>query len=289
MEPLRSMINQGIAAVLASAGLRADDIEYAFVGLPVHGEDDRTAELDELPAGTLDRARYACGNDMVCGWAGSLACTDGINVVAGTGSICYGEYLGRHARCGGWGELFSDEGSAYWIVRNGLTLFSRMSDGRAERGPLYEVVREEMGARHDLELQAWVQAIIDRGRSHVAGLARLVRRAAELGDAQARGIFNLAGTELAEMVTATRHSLGVPDGERLPVSYSGGVFAIGALVTEPFKAALDRTGGSYRLAVPRFAPVIGAALYAARRSGHPLPEPALERLAQQAAARPARA
>ncbi len=58
-----------------------------------------------------------CGNDMVCGWAGSLACADGINVVAGTGSICYGEYQGRSARCGGWGELFSDEGSAYWIAR----------------------------------------------------------------------------------------------------------------------------------------------------------------------------
>ncbi len=32
---------------------------------------------------------------MVCGWAGSLACADGINVVAGTGSICYGEYRGQ--------------------------------------------------------------------------------------------------------------------------------------------------------------------------------------------------
>ena len=196
---------------------------------------------------------------------------------------------GRRARCGGWGELFSDEGSAYWIVRHGLTLFSRMSDGRAERGPLYEVVREQMGARRDIELAAWVQAVIDRGRSHVAGLARLVRRAAELGDAQARRIFDLAGTELAEMVAATRRALAVPDAERLPVSYSGGVFAIGALVTAPFKSALDATAGRYTLALPRFAPVIGAALYAARSSGHPFGEAALARLAQQSAARPAAA
>lgn len=286
MEALRAMINDGIAAVLRAAGLAPSDLEYAFVGLPVHGEDNRTAELDELPSGTLPRARFACGNDMVCGWAGSLACADGINVVAGTGSICYGEYAGRSARCGGWGELFSDEGSAYWIVRHGLTLFSRMSDGRTERGPLYEVVREQMGDRGDLELQSWVQAVIDRGRSHVAGLAKLVRRAAELGDAQARHIFELAGTELAEMVTATRRALVVPDGERLPVSHSGGVFAIGPLVTAPFKSALDATGGRYALALPRFVPVIGAALYAARCSGHPLTEAALEKLAQQDAARP---
>ena len=74
---------------------------------------------------------------MVCGWAGALAGEDGINIVAGTGSIAYGEYRGRSARAGGWGELFSDEGSAYWLAREGLRLFSRMSDGRAPRGALY--------------------------------------------------------------------------------------------------------------------------------------------------------
>jgi len=289
MEPLRAMVNDGIAAVLRAASLGAHELEYAFIGLPVHGEDERTAELDALPAGTLARERYACGNDMVCGWAGSLACTDGINVVAGTGSICYGEYRGQRARCGGWGELFSDEGSAYWIVRHGLALFSRMSDGRAARGPLYEVIRAQMGGRRDIELAAWVQAVIDRGRSHFAGLAKLVHRAAELGDPQARGVFALAGGELAGLVAATRRTLAIADAERIPVSYSGGVFAIGALVRAPFQAALEATGGNYQLVVPRFAPVIGAALYAARSSGHPLAAAALERLAQDERARPATA
>ena len=73
---------------------------------------------------------------MICSWAGSLACEDGISVIAGTGSMAYGEYEGRSARAGGWGELIGDEGSAYWIAREGMNLFSRMSDGRAPRGPL---------------------------------------------------------------------------------------------------------------------------------------------------------
>ena len=85
----------------------------------------------------LDASRYRCGNDMICSWAGSLACADGISVIAGTGSMAYGEYAGRAARAGGWGELIGDEGSAYWIAREGMNLFSRMSDGRAPRGPLY--------------------------------------------------------------------------------------------------------------------------------------------------------
>ena len=73
---------------------------------------------------------------MVCGWAGSLAGEDGINVISGTGSMTYGERHGTGHRVGGWGELFGDEGSAYWIAAQGLNAFSRMSDGRLARGPL---------------------------------------------------------------------------------------------------------------------------------------------------------
>jgi N-acetylglucosamine kinase-like BadF-type ATPase len=262
------------------------DLDYAYFGLPVHGEDARTEELDRLPEGTLPNGRYACGNDMVCGWAGSLACQDGINVVAGTGSICYGEYAGRRARCGGFGELFSDEGSAYWIARRGLNLFSRMSDGRAPRGPLFDLLRERLGARRDLEIAAWAQAELDVGRSRFAALARLVHRAAELGDVQAEHIFMRAAHELAELVAATRHALLIAADEPVPVSYSGGVFGIGTRVTGPFTKALQATGLPFDLRAPRFAPAIGAALYAAKCSGQPLPDAALERLATQTAAQP---
>ena len=73
--------------------------------------------LDAMPAALLGHRRYRCGNDMVCAWAGSLGGEDGINIVAGTGSIGYGERAGASARAGGWGEVFGDEGSAYWIAR----------------------------------------------------------------------------------------------------------------------------------------------------------------------------
>jgi N-acetylglucosamine kinase-like BadF-type ATPase len=286
MEPLGAMINGGIQALLRTAGVGAATIEHAFLGFPLYGQDEHTAELDRVPVSTLTEGRYACGNDMVCGWAGSLACEDGINVVAGTGSNCYGVYAGRSARCGGWGPLFSDEGSAYWIAISGLRLFSRMSDGRAERGPLYELIRQLLGARRDIELDAWVQTQMDLGRSRVAALCRLVRQAADQGDAQATRVFTLAAQELAELVMATRRALAITASQRVMVSYSGGVFGIGALVTAPFKAALEASGEPYAITTPRFTPAIGAALYAAKLAGQPLSEVALARLAQQPMARP---
>ncbi|MDE2221304.1 MAG: N-acetylglucosamine kinase, partial [Gammaproteobacteria bacterium] len=130
------VLAEAVAELLASAKLRPAAIAHAFLGLPGYGEDSTLAdELERLPAAFLPGITYRCGNDMVCGWAGSLAGRDGINVVAGTGSICYGEHGSSAARCGGWGELFSDEGSAHWIAIRGLNLFSRMSDGRVPRSP----------------------------------------------------------------------------------------------------------------------------------------------------------
>src|SRR5690606_36453200 len=100
--------------------------------------------------------RYACDNDMVCGWAGSLACSDGINIIAGTGSMGYGQRQGTAARAGGWGEAFSDEGSAYWIAAQGLNAYSRMSDGRLSRGALHAVFNAELALEQDLAICARV-------------------------------------------------------------------------------------------------------------------------------------
>src|ERR1044071_1894442 len=120
--------------------------------IPGYGEASADIErLDAVPALVLGHDRYSCNNDMVCGWAGSLACEDGINVISGTGSMTYGERQGVGHRVGGWGELFGDEGSAYWVATQGLNAFSRMSDGRLTRGPLYELIRQRLQITSDLD------------------------------------------------------------------------------------------------------------------------------------------
>src|SRR5450432_116074 len=152
---MRAMLARGILATLKQASLTPAAVDFAFLGLPSYGEDSSLlATLDAAGAPTLSAGRYRCGNDALCGWAGALGGEAGINVVAGTGSMAYGEYGGRSARAGGWGELFSDEGSGYWVAREGLQLFSRMSDGRVPRGHLYERFREHFRLAADLDLCA---------------------------------------------------------------------------------------------------------------------------------------
>ena len=208
------------------SGSKTSDIDAAFFGIPGYGEASGDIErLDAVPARVLGHDRYSCDNDMVCGWAGSLAGEDGINVISGTGSMTYGERQGVGHRVGGWGELFGDEGSAYWVATQGLNAFSRMSDGRLARGPLYALIKERLQLAGDLDV---VSLVIDKwsgNRSSIAALATTVCEAARADDEVSAGILSAAVAELVTLIETTRTLIGFTDQETVPVSYSGGMFS----------------------------------------------------------------
>lgn len=309
VDALGQLIEEGVGQLLRAAGIRPADVQFAFFGLPAFGEESSVTEvLSQLPGRCLPAGTYLCGNDMVCGWAGSLLCRDGISVVAGTGSICYGERSGASsaggvssvgggsgvsggsdanvargaisARSGGWGEIFSDEGSAYWLACRGLNLFSRMSDGRSSKGPLYELLRQRLSLQKDLDLCGHIYSQLAGDRARIAQFGNLVTEAAALGDAQAQAILGEGATELALLVHAVRRQLGFDDSQTVPVSYSGGVFDnAGASFRDLFAGALQRYGvNSYRVCTPELSPVLGAALYAAKQAGQPLSAAAIDRM-----------
>lgn len=265
LDGVGAVLAEGIAEVLAATGRTRADIGYAFFGLPAFGEDSQAmAVLQACPAAILGHDRYACDNDMVCGWAGSLACADGINIVAGTGSIGYGQRRGMAARAGGWGEAFSDEGSAYWIATRGLNAFSRMSDGRLPKGPLHAIFKAHFQLDNDLDICAHVYGGDGYARGELAQLSYQVAEAARAGDVAAVDIFRDAGRELAGICDALRLALQFEVDEPVPVSYSGGAFSAGDLLLEPLTEALRAASPRFEMRVPLHAPHYGAALYAAR-------------------------
>jgi N-acetylglucosamine kinase-like BadF-type ATPase len=256
-------IGQGVGAVCSQLAVTPADLDYVFLGLPAYGEDPAIdPRLSEACGRVLGHDRYRCDNDMVCGWAGSLACADGINIVAGTGSIGYGERQGRSARAGGWGEIFSDEGSAYWIAIQGLNAFTRMSDGRLPNGPLRQAFVDALGLSNDLDICARVMGESGLSRDGVAALAPIVVEAAEKGDTQANAILEVAGSELANIAHALRRRLKFGENETVLVSWSGGVLT----KQDTVRTSLQRhlvSRASYEFIAPRHEPGVGAALYAA--------------------------
>jgi len=276
-EPMKEMLARGIAATLKPVGIWPSSVDFSFIGLPAYGEDSALLRaLDLAATPTLQPERYKCGNDSVCGWAGALAAQDGINVICGTGSMAYGEFKGQTARSGGWGELFSDEGSGYWIALQGLNLFSRMADGRAPRGALYGIVREYFGITPDLDLCAKIFG--KSQRSALAALSALVVEAASSGDPLAAEVFTRAAEELQGMIQAVYTQLNVPEQRTMPVSYSGGMFSQSDLLLSSLRTKLATPAGRFRLITPRLSPPAGAALYAAKVSGSPLSPKAIAAL-----------
>jgi N-acetylglucosamine kinase-like BadF-type ATPase len=276
IELVEQVLRSGLESVCAEARLTPDQITHAFFALPGYGEVSGDLEtLDAIPERVLGHRRYGCDNDMVAGWAGSLGAVDGVNVIAGTGSMTYGEHNGRGLRVGGWGELFDDEGSAYWIAIRGLNAFARMSDGRLPTGPLRERMATHLRLAADLDL---VDVVLNRwqgDRAKVASLARLVTAAAADGDDVCAGILRDAGRALAELVKVAVARLEFAPGDVVPVSWSGGVFTCGELYTA-FREHLADT--PVELRDPLLPPVLGAALYAARLAGRPLSAAAVDSL-----------
>lgn len=262
---VEARLADGVARLCAAAGIEPADITYSFFGIPGYGEVSQdVATLDAIPGRVLGTERYRCGNDMICGWAGSLGGADGINVVAGTGSIAYGENGDRRSRAGGWGEVFGDEGSGYWVAIRGLNAFSRMCDGRLPPGPLVDLLRRTLGLTHDFDV---VDVVLNRwhgDRARIAALSPVVGAAAEAGDTACAAILRDAGRELAALVDAEAAALGFDTRHPAPVSYSGGMFG-SPLVLAAFRQAL---AGRYDLRDPLLLPDVGAAVHAARLAGH---------------------
>ena len=263
VEGARSILHDGILRLTAKAACKPADITYAFFGLPAYGEDSELhSTLATLPSPILHPRQFCCDNDMVNGWAAAFGGKDGINIVAGTGSIAYGQYQNNKSRCGGWGELFSDEGSAHWIGQHALNAFTKMSDGRLAKTPLYMLIKQKLKIDFDLDVTRVVMTKWGADRSKIAALCTVVNEAAMLGDTFAVTLFQQAATELAEIVEGVRKKLHYPVDDVINVSFSGGVFKAGKFVLPAFKTALFERNRHYQLHPPLYTPVIGAALYA---------------------------
>lgn len=277
-DTVEQVLRQGVTETCATAGITTTEIDQAFFGLPGYGEASADIEaLDAVPGRVLGHDRYSCDNDMVCGWAGSLAGEDGINVICGTGSMTYGERLGVGHRVGGWGELFGDEGSAYWVATQGLNAFSRMSDGRLTRGPLYDLLKQRLQITGDLDVVSLVIEQWGGNRGSIAALATTVCEAVRQGDEVSAGIIAGAASELVALIETTRTLIGFGDHDRVPVSYSGGMFSDPGFL-DTFRRSLEELPAKYDLQTPVLDPAAGAALYAAKTSGTPLSANALHQL-----------
>lgn len=175
--------------------------------------------------------------DQKAALAGALEGAEGIVLISGTGSICYGENgEGQSCRSGGYGYLIDDEGSGYAIGRDILTAAVRSVDGREASDLLYSLVLEQIGGNkvEDIIRYTYQQKF---DKANIAKLAPLLVPSYEQKDEAAIRIVQKAASELAKLVVPVAKKLSLEQGK---IAFLGGILQHYGMIREQLIAELAK-------------------------------------------------
>lgn len=268
-------INTAIKRAIAATGREiADVVTLGLAGMDT-SHDFRVFE--EKAAPRVAGRRVYVRHDAEIALVGATLGEPGVIVIAGTGSVAGARNRrGEYARCGGWGHLIGDEGSAYFIAREALRAVLWAFDGRGPATELTGSVLKALGIASPDEILIKVYGERASVRD-IARLAPLVTEAAKLGDPVAKSIVEEAARHLALHVIALVKKLGMEVEQPIKVALVGGVFRAGSVIVEPFRKHLEE---HFKVEViePKFPPAVGALLLSYILSGLPLTRERLENL-----------
>lgn len=242
-------------------GLRIDAIVVGMTN--IDDPDPRSAliasaltDLVGVPASCVVADRVTC-------WAGATGGEPGIVVIAGGGSIAYGDNgRGQTAYSGGWGYLLGDEGSATNVGLEAVRAALRSADGRGPETALTGLVAAEFGIADFVALK---QLVYDArfSRTSFGRFAPRVVEAARAGDATAGAIVAAAAVALARLAGAVLDRIFTPT-EPVTVHLAGGMFAAGPILVDRLRVELARTNPAARTMLAAQAPLLGALVLGAR-------------------------
>ena len=219
---------------------------------------------EEIIAEIVRAERLRVGHDAPTALYGATAGTPGVVVIAGTGSVVYGENAaGETARVGGLGFLFSDEGSGFWLAAETIRLAIREADGLLEEAGLERLVLDffKVGKIRDLTTAFYNGKVT---RDEIAALAKAAQAAAENGSEVLQERILTGAEVLVRGVRCAADKLKLPDG--FAVATVGGMFR-GAPMRAAFAGLLKKIAPQANLIEPRFGPAFGALLLAYSQAG----------------------
>lgn len=194
MSNSQMLLEQGIIQVCQGIDLR--DVSV-FAGLAGGISSNNKAQIHKF----LSRFGFACyenGSDTENALELSLAGSNGISIIMGTGIVAFSQVDGQRHRIGGWGYLIDKGGSGYNFGVDALYTAFRSLDGRGGSELLCELIEKQIGK----PLPDAISDIYTGGKSYIAGLAPLVFNAYEMGDKYAGEIIDRNVQEVVAIIRA---------------------------------------------------------------------------------------
>jgi len=153
----------------------------------------------------------------------------GVVLIAGTGSVAFGENGEVRARVGGAGYLAGDEGSAFAIGMAAVRLLLRAYDGRGRADETTALAARVLDAHdRDALLDALYGAPLDVAK--IASMAPSIIAFAGKGNRASTKIVQGAAQELGDLVRAAVRQCGLTDASPAVV-FAGGLLRENSLLT----------------------------------------------------------
>ena len=234
-------LDESVSRAFQAAGISRAEVRAACLGL---AGVDRQEGLDVIH-GWAKRVsltgRVTVANDATLLLAAGTPDGWGLAVIAGTGSIAFVRTpTGGVGRCGGWGHLLGDEGSAYQIALSAMRAACRAFDGVGPPTVLVDRLVKQMNLSGPPDM---IPAVY-RGpwdRTAIAGMAPMVIEVAEAGDGPAAEIVKTEARELARTAAGAVTANGLPV-RGLPVALAGGLLTKSELFRTHFLDGLADCG-----------------------------------------------
>jgi glucosamine kinase len=254
-EAATKLIQEKTLEALRNAKLDISDIDAIAAGIAGASSEYATDWLEQTLRAVVPHALVVPSSDIEVALVGAHGKREGVLVLSGTGSIALGiNAAGEMVRVGGWGYLLGDEGSGHLIGMQGLRAVTLADDQRIPPTSLTEALLAAVGVENVMYLIPWVYDRSVNRIPDVAALAPIVLEHAR-HDAAARAIVDEAIDGLVEHAETIIRRLEMPEPA---IAFTGG------LLTRPnaLSEGLAQRLGLPTLPVPRYSPVIGAALLA---------------------------
>lgn len=188
---------------------------------------------------------------------GAQNAMQGIILIAGTGSICFGvNEKGERHRTGGFGHLIDDEGSGYSIGRELLSVLVQAEDGRIADTMIPALVYKQLGLG---TVQEVIGFVYDKNttKKDIAALAPVMTAACGLGDARALQLAEQCADRLFELVVPVIERLELYESK---IAIAGSVLQKSRFVREALERKLARSYPQTQLIMPVHNAAYGAVL-----------------------------
>ncbi|MFB3915655.1 MAG: N-acetylglucosamine kinase [Terriglobales bacterium] len=249
----RASIQQAIRQACAAADTEPSQVVRTCLGLAGFSNPEVAAAARQFVSEVVP-GDVAVVGDMEIAYEAAFGSGTGLVIIAGTGSIAYGQNdHGVTLRSGGHGPATSDEGSAHWIGRTAF--FALLDPAQRRRGPLLfaaTLIALGLCSLEDLEQLSRTSTAPD-----FAELFPQVCATAQAGDELAQEILTTAGGELAKLADDVAYRLW-PENQMVRIALAGGVFKHSPIVRQSFCLRLREQRQNVTVSLRVVDPVMGA-------------------------------